>query len=482
MLPRKHTYVIISDHIKTVRQAQVERISYIRTISQPITDLIDYNGTLPCRDMGQRLSDPVPEVSHREKPKETQEHKDKPKEKRIPQALTFLQLFTLLSCVKVKKTPFDPSQSGDGRKGTTINDTNNNNDSETGLDYSAGDVKRIKDKSKGKVGGEKHSIESQEHKCRTTQEKEKDIKQRPNSVSPEEQAKETQQKEKKKSIHPAVAALQLFTLFCCGGKVKLRKDQDNDNASDTGSDLSGGDVTTKRVKDNSNGKVGREKDRTEVQLLKSSQDHEPENQRTPRQVKTPVEEIYIRPDSPTLPRAHSSLSQFSLARNLAILPLEWQLPGVPLPTSSMATRTERTPSSTNTSTHAQMETQTSNMNTDTQTTSTSQSQISMVSSETMIDLHTSDSINQTLDMALTPESTKDMITTDEDVKDDSAKDLISTLTDTSMEKSISETSLKDLIAEYEDDNELKDMAASATPATDNDNEDAMLLEIAALFD
>ncbi|XP_070985507.1 DNA ligase 1-like [Oncorhynchus clarkii lewisi] len=428
--------------------------------------------------MGQRLSDPVPEVSRREKPKETQEHKDKPKEKRIPQALTFLQLFTLLSCVKVKKTPFDPSQSGDGRKGTTINDTNNNNDSETG------DVKRIKDKSKGKVGGEKHSIESQEHKCRTTQEKEKDIKQRPNSVSPEEQAKETQQKEKKKSIHPAVAALQLFTLFCCGGKVKLRKDQDNDNASDTGSDLSGGDVTTKRVKDKSNGKVGREKDRTEVQLLKSSQDHEPENRRTPRQVKTPVEEIYIRPDSPTLPPAHSSLSQFSLARNLAILPLEWQLPGVPLPTSSMATRTERTPSSTNTSTHAQMETQTSDMNTDTQTTSTSQSQISMVSSETMIDLHTSDSINQTstLDMALTPESTKDMITTDEDVKDDSAKDLISTLTDTSMEKSISETSLKDLIAEYEDDNELKDMAASATPATDNDNEDAMLLEIAALFD
>ena len=132
MLPRKHTYVIISDHIKTVRQAQVERISYIQTISQPITDLIDYNSTLPCRDMGQRLSDPVPEVSHREKPKETQEHKDKPKEKRIPQALTFLQLFTLLSCVKVKKTPFDPSQSGDGRKGTTINDTNNNNDSDTG--------------------------------------------------------------------------------------------------------------------------------------------------------------------------------------------------------------------------------------------------------------------------------------------------------------------------------------------------------------
>ncbi|XP_031685315.1 uncharacterized protein LOC116374754 [Oncorhynchus kisutch] len=313
-------------------------------------------------------------------------------------------------------------------------------------------------------------------------------------VSPEEQAKETQQKEKKKSIHPAVAALQLFTLFCCGGKVKLRKsrpshnrqsrkDQDKD-ASDTGSDLSGGDVTTKSFKDKINRKVGREKERTEVQLLKSSQDHEPENRRTPRQVKTPVEEIYIRPDSPTLPRAHSSLSQFSLARNLAILPLEWQLPGVPLPTSSMATKTERTPSSTNTSTHAQMETQTSDMNTDTQTTSTSQSQISMVSSETMIDLHTSDSITQTstLDMALTPESTKDMITTDEDVKDDSAKDLISTLTDTSMEKSISETSLKDLIAEYEDDNELKDMAASATPATDNANEDAMLLEIAGLFD
>ncbi|XP_070985296.1 uncharacterized protein [Oncorhynchus clarkii lewisi] len=186
-------------------------------------------------------------------------------------------------------------------------------------------MKRIKDKSKGKVGGEKHSIESQDHKCRTTQEKEKDIKQRPNLVFPEEQAKETQQKEKKKSIHPAVAALQLFTLFCCGGKVKLRKtrpsqnrqsrkDQDKDNASDTGSDLSGGDVTTKRVKDKSNGKVGREKDRTEVQLLKSSQDHEPENRRTPRQVKTPVEEIYIRPDSPTLPPAHSSLSQFSLAR------------------------------------------------------------------------------------------------------------------------------------------------------------------------
>eukprot|EP00063_Salmo_salar_P064737 XP_014039572.1 PREDICTED: uncharacterized protein LOC106592770 [Salmo salar] len=405
--------------------------------------------------MGQRLSDPVPEVSPRENPKETQEHKDKPKEKRIPQALTFLQLFTLLSCVKVKKTPFDPSQSGEGRKGTTINETNNNNDSDTG------DVKRIKDKSKGKVGGEKHCIESQDHKCRTTPEKEKDIKQRPNS-----KAKETQQKEKKKSIHPAVAALQLFTLFCCCGKVKLRKtrpsqnrqsrkDQDKDNASDTGSDLSGGDVTTKR-----------------------------ENRRTPRQVKTPVEEIYIRPDSPTLPRAHSSLSQFSLARSLAILPLEWQLPGVPLTTSSMATRTERKPSSTNSSTHAQMETQTTDMNTDSQTTATSQSQISTVSSETMIDVHTSDSITQTstLDMALTPESTKDMITTDEDVKDDSAKDLISTLTDTSMEKSISEISLKDLIAEYEDDNELKDMAASAIPDTDNANEDAKLLEHAALYD
>lgn len=93
----------------------------------------------------------------------------------------------------------------------------------------------------------------------------------------------------------------------------------------------------------------------------------------------------------------------------------------------------------------------------------------MVSSETMIDVHTSDSITKTstLDMALTPESTKDMIITDEDVKDDSAKDLISNLTDTSMEKSISETSLKDLIAEYEDDNELKDMAASSTTATDN---------------
>eukprot|EP00063_Salmo_salar_P056483 XP_014031318.1 PREDICTED: uncharacterized protein LOC106587446 [Salmo salar] len=415
--------------------------------------------------MGQRLSDPVPEVSPREKPKETQEHKDKPKEKRIPPALNFLQLFTLLSCVKVKKAPFDPSQSGEGRKGTTIYDTNNNNDSDTGLDNSAGDVKRIKDKSKGKV-------------------------------SPEEKAKETHQKEKKKSIHPAVAALQLFTLFCCGGKVKLRKtrpsqnrqsrkDQDKDNASDTGSDLSGGDVTTKRVKHKSNGKVGREKDRTEVQLLKSSQDHKPRsttpetdkgtnsgqrpnsiNRRTPRQVKTPVEEIYIIPDSPTLQRAHSSLSQLSLARNLAILPLEWQLPGVPLTTSSMATRTERKPSSTNTSTQAQTETQTTDMNTDTQTTATSQSQISMVttqSSETMTEVHTSDSITQTStpDMALTPESTKDMITTDEDVKDDSAKDLISTLKDTSIEKSISETSLKDLIAEdEEDDNELKDMYKS----------------------
>lgn len=52
----------------------------------------------------------------------------------------------------------------------------------TGLDYSGGDVKRIKDKSKGKVGGEKYCIESQDHKCRTTPEKEKDIKQRPNSV------------------------------------------------------------------------------------------------------------------------------------------------------------------------------------------------------------------------------------------------------------------------------------------------------------
>ncbi|XP_055756271.1 uncharacterized protein DDB_G0280205-like [Salvelinus fontinalis] len=287
-------------------------------------------------------------------------------------------------------------------------------------------------------------------------------------------AKETQQKEKKKSIHPAVAALQMFTLFCCGGKVKLRKtglsqnrqsrkDQDKDNASDTGSDVSGGDVTTKRVKNKSNGK---------------------ENRRTPRQVKTPVEEIYIRPDSPTLPRANSSLSQVSLARNLAVLPLEWQLPGVPLTTSSTAARTERKPSSTSTSTHAQMETQTTEMNTDTQTTAASQSQISMVSSETMIDVHTSDSITKTstLDMALTPESTKDMIITDEDVKDDSAKDLISNLTDTSMEKSISETSLKDLIAEYEDDNELKDMAASATTATDNANEDAKLLELASHYD
>ncbi|XP_045564774.1 uncharacterized protein [Salmo salar] len=468
--------------------------------------------------MGQRLSDPVPEVSPREKPKETQEHKDKPKEKRIPPALNFLQLFTLLSCVKVKKAPFDPSQSGEGRKGTTIYDTNNNNDSDTGLDNSAGDVKRIKDKSKGKVRGEKYCIKSQDHKCKTTPETEKDIKQRPNSVSPEEKAKETHQKEKKKSIHPAVAALQLFTLFCCGGKVKLRKtrpsqnrqsrkDQDKDNASDTGSDLSGGDVTTKRVKHKSNGKVGREKDRTEVQLLKSSQDHKPRsttpetdkgtnsgqrpnsiNRRTPRQVKTPVEEIYIIPDSPTLQRAHSSLSQLSLARNLAILPLEWQLPGVPLTTSSMATRTERKPSSTNTSTQAQTETQTTDMNTDTQTTATSQSQISMVttqSSETMTEVHTSDSITQTStpDMALTPESTKDMITTDEDVKDDSAKDLISTLKDTSIEKSISETSLKDLIAEdEEDDNELKDMAASSTPATDNANEDAKPLELAALYD
>ncbi|CDQ79506.1 unnamed protein product [Oncorhynchus mykiss] len=316
-------------------------------------------------------------------------------------------------------------------------------------------------------------------------------------VSPEEKAKEIQQKEKKKSIHPAVAALQLFTLFCCGGKVKLRKtrpsqnrqsrkDQDKDNASDTGSDLSGGDVTTKRVKDKSNGKVGREKDRTEVQLLKSSQDHKPRsttpetdkgtssgqrpnsiNRRTPRQVKTPVEEMYIIPDSPTLPRAHSSLSQFSLARNLAVLPLEWQLPGVPLPTSSMATRTERKPSSTNTSTQAQTETQTTDMNTDTQTTATSQNQISMVSSKTMTEVHTSEPLTQTStpNMALTPESTKDMITTD-----DSAK-------------SISETSLKDLIAEdEEDDNELKDMAASATPATDNANEDAKPLELAALYD
>ncbi|KAK6290940.1 hypothetical protein J4Q44_G00386590 [Coregonus suidteri] len=127
-----------------------------------------------------------------EQPKETHKHKNKPKEKSIPPALTFLQLFTLLSCVRMKKTPFDPSQSGEGRKATTIHDTNNNNDSDTGSDYSAGDVKRIKDKSKGKV-------------------------------SPVEKAKETQQKEKKQSIYPAVAALQLFTLFCCGGKVKLKK-------------------------------------------------------------------------------------------------------------------------------------------------------------------------------------------------------------------------------------------------------------------
>ncbi|XP_041755019.1 uncharacterized protein LOC121582922 isoform X2 [Coregonus clupeaformis] len=212
----------------------------------------------------------------------------------------------------MKKTPFDPSQSGEGRKATTIHDTNNNNVSDTG------DVKRIKDKSKGKVRKEKVWIEvqkSQDHKRRTTPETEKDIKQRSNS--------ETQQKEKKQSIYPAVAALQLFTLFCCGGKVKLKKtrpsqhrqsknDRDEDNASDTGSDWSGGDVTTKKVKDKSNGKVGREKDWTEVQLLKSSQDHEPRsttpetdkgtnlgqrpnsaNQRTPRQVKTHVEKIYI---------------------------------------------------------------------------------------------------------------------------------------------------------------------------------------------
>ncbi|XP_045072578.1 uncharacterized protein LOC121582757 [Coregonus clupeaformis] len=282
-------------------------------------------------------------------------------------------------------------------------------------------------------------------------------------------AKETQQKEKKQSIYPAVAALQLFNLFCCGGKVKLKKtrpsqhrqsknDQDEDNASDTGSDWSGGDVTTKKVKDKSNGKA---------------------NQRTPRQVKTHVEKIYISPDSPTLPRAHSSLSQFSLARNLAILPLEWQLPGVPLTTSSMATRTERKPSTTNTSTQAQTETQTTDMNTDTQTTANSQRQISMVttqSSETMTEVHTSDSStqNSTPDMALTPESTNDMIATYEDVKDDSAEDLISTLTDTSMEKSVSETSLKALIAEDEEDNnEMKDMAASAIPATDNANEDSI---------
>ncbi|CAB1329963.1 unnamed protein product [Coregonus sp. 'balchen'] len=425
--------------------------------------------------MGQTLSDPVPLVSPREQPKETHKHKNKPKEKSIPPALTFLQLFTLLSCVRMKKTPFDPSQSGEGRKATTIHDMNNNNDSDTG------DVKRIKDKSKGKVRKEKVWIEvqkSQDHKRRTTPETEKDIKQRSNSVSPVEKAKETQQKEKKQSIYPAVAALQLFTLFCCGGKVKLKKtrpsqhrqskkDQDEDNASDTGSDWSGGDVTTKKVKDKSNGKA---------------------NQRTPRQVKTHVEKIYISPDSPTQPRAHSSLSQFSLARNLAILPLEWQLPGVPLTTSSMATRTERKPSTTNTSTQAQTETQTTDMNTDTQTTATSQRQISMVttqSSETMTEVHTSDSStqNSTPDMALTPESTKDMIASDEDVKDDSAEDLISTLTDTSMEKSVSETSLKALIAEDEEDNiEMKDMAASASPATDNANEDAKLLELAALYD
>ncbi|CAB1323891.1 unnamed protein product [Coregonus sp. 'balchen'] len=103
----------------------------------------------------------------------------------------------------------------------------------------------------------------------------------------------------------------------------------------------------------------------------------------------------------------------------------------------------------------------------------------------MTEVHTSDSStqNSTPDMALTPESTKDMIATDEDVKDDSAEDLISTLTDTSMEKSVSETSLKALIAEDEEDNnEMKDMAASASPATDNANEDAKLLELAALYD
>lgn len=50
------------------------------------------------------------------------------------------------------------------------------------MDNSAGDVKRIKDKSKGKVRGEKYCIKSQDHKCRTTPETEKDIKQRPNSV------------------------------------------------------------------------------------------------------------------------------------------------------------------------------------------------------------------------------------------------------------------------------------------------------------
>ena len=133
----------------------------------------------------------------------------------------------------------------------------------------------------------------------------------------------------------------------------------------------------------------------------------------------------------------------------------------------MANRTERKPSSTNTSTQAQTETQTTDMNTDTQTTATSQSQVSMVSSKTMTEVHTSEPLTQTStpDMALTPESTKDMITTD-----DSAK-------------SISETSLKDLIAEdEEDDNELKDMAASATPATDNANEDAKPLELSALYD
>ncbi|XP_045081383.1 uncharacterized protein LOC121583286 [Coregonus clupeaformis] len=336
----------------------------------------------------------------REQPKETHKHKNKPKEKSIPPALTFLQLFTLLSCVRMKKTPFDPSQSGD--------------------------VKRIKDKSKGKVRKEKVWFEVQkfqDHKRRTTPETEKDIKQRSNSHR------------------------------------QSKKDQDEDNASDTGSDWSGGDVTTKKVKDKSNGKA---------------------NQRTPRQVKTHVEKIYISPDSPTLPRAHSSLSQFSLARNLAILPLEWQLPGVPLTTSSMATRTERKPSTTNTSTQAQTETQTTDMNTHTQTTATSQRQISMVttqSSETMTEVHTSDSStqNSTPDMALTPESTKDMIATDEDVKDDSAEDLISTLTDTSMEKFVSETSLKAL--DEEDNNEMKDMAASASPATDNANEDAKLLEL-----
>ncbi|KAK6308284.1 hypothetical protein J4Q44_G00215550 [Coregonus suidteri] len=352
--------------------------------------------------------------------------KIKPKEKSIPPALNFLQLFTLLSCVRMKKTPFDPSQSGEGRKATTIHDMNNNNDSDTG------DVKRIKDKSKGKVRKEKVWIEvqkSQDHKRRTTPETEKDIKQRSNSVSPVEKAKETQQKENRSR-----ASIQLWRPCSCSlssaveGKVKLKKtrpsqhrqskkDQDEDNASDT-----------------------------------------------------------------ELP------PQFSLARNLALLPLEWQLPGVPLTTSSMATRTERKPSTTNTSTQAQTETQTTDMNTDTQTTATSQRQISMVttqSSETMTEVHTSDSStqNSTPDMALTPESTKDMIASDEDVKDDSAEDLISTLTDTSMEKSVSETSLKALIAEDEEDNiEMKDMAASASPATDNANEDAKLLELAALYD